>query len=141
MNKLNHILLIDDDRITNHINESLIRKSGICESVKIAHNGHEGIVCLEEAIVQEKNLPDLIFLDINMPVMDGFEFLERFQSLNFAKKEKIVIIMLTTSTHIQDMTRLFNSGNSDFLSKPLNQEKLMVIYNRFFRGSSFSQMA
>jgi CheY-like chemotaxis protein len=132
MEKLDSILLIDDDKITNYLNERIIRKSGICNEVKVAQNGSAAISYLEKNIRKNKMRVRLIFLDINMPVMDGFGFLEKFQELKFAGKEKIVIIMLTTSTHLLDMGKLFNSGNTDFLTKPLSLEKLMSVYTKYF---------
>lgn len=141
MQKLRWVLLIDDDPITNFINQDLLKKSGLCTEVKVAHNGREGLDFVQNSIDQKENLPAVIFLDINMPVMDGFEFLEKFQELKFTDKEKVVIIMLTTSTHIKDMGKLFNSGNSDFLSKPLNPDKLMKVYTKYFQDGEISKMA
>jgi CheY-like chemotaxis protein len=132
MEKLDSILLVDDDKITNYINERIIRKSGICNEIKVVQNGSAAISFLQNKIRQNKMKIRLIFLDINMPVMDGFGFLEKFQELKFPGKDKIVIIMLTTSTHLQDMGKLFNSGNTDFLTKPLSLEKLMNVYRKYF---------
>jgi CheY-like chemotaxis protein len=100
--------------------------------IQIAVNGQDGLDIIKERIKNNKSCPALIFLDINMPVMDGFEFLERFRRLNFPDKEKAIIVMLTTSTHIEDMDRLRSFGNSELIDKPLNQEKLLAAIKKYF---------
>jgi CheY-like chemotaxis protein len=139
MEKLDSILLVDDDKITNYINERIIRKSGICKEIKVLQNGAAAISYLQNNIRRNKMRVRLIFLDINMPVMDGFGFLEKFQELKFPGKDKVVVIMLTTSTHLLDMGKLFNSGNTDFLTKPLSLEKLMNVYRKYFGNEEASE--
>jgi CheY-like chemotaxis protein len=141
MEKLDRILLVDDDDITNYINQRIIKKSEICKEVKVLQNGLDAISYLEKNTDQSNKLVRLIFLDIKMPVLDGFGFLEKFQELKFPGHDKIVIIMLTTSTHLLDMGKLFNSGTSDFLTKPLSLEKLMNIYKKYFPHNVSGQMS
>lgn len=141
MKKLENILLIEDDQITNFINQRLIKKLNFSLHVHSTLNGYEGLTYIKDCLKRNKEIPDLIFLDINMPVMDGFEFLEEFQKLKLAKK--VIIIMLTTSSHINDMDKLFHSVNSDIIAKPLTEEKLIKIIHRYFDGNNkaFSQTA
>lgn len=130
MGKLQHVLLIEDDPITNFINKRLIQKFDNLIEVSIASNGLIGIDFLKSLIEGGGQLPQLILLDINMPVMDGFEFLEQFQGLNIT--EKIVIVMLTTSNHIQDLDKLFRTGNSDIIAKPLTGPKWTSLTEKYF---------
>jgi CheY-like chemotaxis protein len=141
MEKLDRILLIDDDNITNYINERIIKKSDICKEVKVLKNGLDAISYLQKNIDQSNKRVRLIFLDIKMPVLDGFGFLEKFQELKFPGQDKIVIIMLTTSTHLLDMGKLFNSGTSDFLTKPLSLEKLMNVYKKYFQNDTSDRIS
>lgn len=140
MGQLNNILLIEDDQITNFINQRLLKKVDASYKVTIAQNGLEGIQYIKNCLANNISLPQLIFLDINMPVMNGFEFLEAFQRLLL--DEKIVIIMLTTSSHIHDMGKLFASGNSHIVSKPLTESKVISILEQYFDDRvQLSQMA
>ena len=141
MKRINSILLIEDDPITNYINQRLITKLEIAKDVQVAVNGEEALAMILNRIQNNKTCPHLIFLDINMPVMDGFEFLERFRRLDFPDKDKIVIVMLTTSTHIQDMDKLGSFGNSELIGKPLNREKLLAVTRKYFDFIEFSKTA
>lgn len=107
--------------------------------VSIAHNGVEGLNHITSCLMNGQGMPQLIVLDINMPVMDGFEFLEEFQKLNIP--EKVFIVMLTTSSHIKDMDKLFQSGNSDILAKPLTEKKLNAIIEKYFDRRTYRKTA
>ncbi|HXA00784.1 MAG TPA: response regulator [Cytophagaceae bacterium] len=124
MAKLNCILLIDDDSITNFINERLIRKLNVTNGVKVAMNGEEAIQYIEGLCEKGELCPELILLDINMPVMNGFEFIRAFENLNIKNKDKVKIIILTTSKNIKDVELLKSLGNFEFINKPLTEEKL-----------------
>lgn len=132
MSKLSSILLVEDDSITNFINERLLRKLNVAENIKIALNGYEAISIIQKTVQENKPCPNLIFLDINMPVMDGFEFLNEFRLLDFPNKDDVVIIVLTTSTNITDIEKLKGSGNTDFINKPLTKEKVQDVIKRHF---------
>jgi len=140
MGKIEHILLVEDDAITNFINKRLINKMQETCCVGITYNGLEGIKYINSCIEDGRPVPELILLDINMPVMDGFEFLEEFQKLRL--QQKVVIVMLTTSNHINDLDKLFRSGNSDIIAKPLTDEKFASIMEKyFFEDKRYSQTA
>lgn len=140
MKRLDSILLVEDDKITNYINERLIRRLNIANEIFTATNGYEALNLLNTRAQSSLSLPDLILLDINMPVMDGFEFLQKFQASNFENKDKIKIVMLTTSSHLRDMDKLFSIGNSDIISKPLTEDKITPLLNRYF-SDKISQSA
>jgi CheY-like chemotaxis protein len=140
MNIINCVLLIEDDYITNFINERLISKLKISNKIVKTQNGQEALDVLKQHISAFKEYPQLIFLDINMPVMDGFEFLKRFHELS-PDPEDTIIVMLTTSTHIDDMDNLLHAGNTDFLSKPLTEEKILSLMNKYFINRKFNQSA
>ncbi len=133
MVKLKRILLVDDDNINNFINQRLIKKLNIAEEVNVAVNGEEAIKVIKNTCDHE--CPDLILLDINMPVMDGFEFLEEYKKLPIANKDKVVIVMLTTSTNQNDMGRSKNIPIRGFLNKPLTEDKLTKIMKDYFTSA------
>nr|WKN37100.1 response regulator [Tunicatimonas sp. TK19036] len=126
-------MLIDDDEITNFINEQLISEMGITQEILIAKNGKEGITLVEDRCkIRNHNCPQLILLDINMPVMNGFEFLEQYQQLDLPSSQSIILIMLTSSDNKKDIERIKLSNVIDYLSKPLTVEKLTSVMNKHF---------
>lgn len=126
------VMLVDDDEITNFINESLIEEMEIANQIQIAKNGLEGIAQLNTQEEEGKAFPELILLDINMPVMNGFEFLEEFQKLGFSEHQSIVLIMLTSSENEKDIRKIKNSAVVDYLNKPLTESKLSGILVKNF---------
>jgi len=116
MKNLNYILLVDDDKIANHYHKLLIKRN-LNENipVKEAYDGKEAL-----EFISQNELPYLIFLDINMPGMNGFEFLDSFKS--FPNKEKAKIVMLTSSLNDKDKEKAYSYKEVDmFVNKPLHK--------------------
>jgi CheY-like chemotaxis protein len=131
--KIDGVFLIDDDSINNYINARLIKRIGISYELSISLNGKEALVHLRALLSEIKKCPSLILLDINMPVMDGFEFVEAFQKMEFENKEEVRIVMLTTSENTKDMEKVKNNPKiSDYLNKPLTEDKLTKVLERLF---------
>lgn len=124
MNKIKNILLIDDDDIVNLINSMVIKLSDQDIEVRSAINGSVALSMLKESIVNESDhFPDLIFLDINMPEMDGWEFLEELKVISENILSKCKIIMLTSSIDSIDIKKAKNNPMlDDYVVKPLNIE-------------------
>jgi CheY-like chemotaxis protein len=133
MNKLTCILLVDDDNTTNFVNRMLLEDLAVTEKVMEARNGQEAINLLQEQS-QNNACPQLILLDVKMPVMDGFEFLEAYDKLGFEQKESVIIVMLTTSLHPRDVDRLKNYPINGFLNKPLTKEKVRDLLTQHFHN-------
>lgn len=132
MNKINCALLVDDDSINNFINERLLKKLNLAHETKIVLNGEEAVKYIRERTGEGKACPELILLDINMPVMDGFEFLQAYQKMDIPNKTSVVIVMLTTSTNPNDTERLNNSGVAGYINKPLTEQKLTDVMVKHF---------
>ncbi len=136
--KLNCVLLIDDDLGTNFINQMLIKKADITDNIQTVLNGKEAIDFITNKGKYEKagNVfpkPMLTLLDINMPVMDGWEFLEIYKNLEIHQKGEIIIVMLTTSLNPDDKRRAENfSDVSGFKNKPLTLEIIKDIMEKHF---------
>lgn len=128
--KVNCLMLIDDDETTNFINELMISEMGITDQILQAQNGKEGLDLLLKQVEEKKCLPEIILLDINMPVMDGFEFLEEYQKLDIPGKSSVVIVMLTTSLHPTDMERTKQAGITDYINKPLKENSIRQILEK-----------
>jgi CheY-like chemotaxis protein len=133
-------LLIDDDMATNFINKMLIKKAGITDHIETALNGKQALDNLTNTGKYEKSdgiypQPMLILLDINMPVMDGWEFAEAFDKLDQSQKGKIIIVMLTSSLNPDDREKASTlPAISDFQNKILTMEALISIMNKYFPG-------
>jgi CheY-like chemotaxis protein len=129
-NKLNCIMLIDDDDDDNYFHQIVINKMNITEHIEVALNGEEALIFLKK----ENHIhPDIIFLDINMPKMNGWEFMEAYKELRANQKAKVVVMMLTTSENPEDKKRsaLYPEITS-FNSKPLTEEMLAAILEKHF---------
>lgn len=138
---LESVLLIDDDFINNYINEKLFNKLKVAREVITKKNGLEALNYLKECMKGNSPFPSLILLDINMPVMNGFEFLQNFKGLHLGKNENVKIVMLSTSDHPKDMNILPNFEIYDFIKKPLTQKKIFEILKRLFTNTRGEQLA
>lgn len=136
--KLNCVLLVDDSESDNYIHKKVIEKAGITDFIRIALNGEEAIDFLttNSTLRQKENTdcrPSLIFLDINMPVMNGWEFLEAYRQLDEDQKCQVVIIMLTASVNSADKARTEKMlGSGCYIYKPLTLECLGEIMQKHF---------
>jgi CheY-like chemotaxis protein len=139
MKKLNSVLLIDDDVATNFISKMLIKKAAITNHIETALNGKQALDYLTNTGQYEKNgdilpRPMLILLDINMPVMDGWEFAKEFQELDENQKGGIIIVMLTSSLNPDDKERANNlPAINGFQNKILTMEALNSIMSQYFQ--------
>ena len=131
--KLNCILLIDDDDSANFLSELVIRKTNCTEKVVAVQSGNAALEYLKSKENGVHPKPDLIFLDINMPGMNGWEFLEAYDELEFEQKGKIVVVMLTTSTNPDDIAKAKSIGGiNDFSHKPMTTEMLNKVLLNYF---------
>ena len=131
--KLKCILLIDDDYATNYIHKRVIDKAEITENVVVLESGYDALEYLRETNIEEYPRPDIIFLDINMPGMDGFEFLEEYENLKEMQKGNIILVMLTTSLNPEDKNKSDSiSIINGFRNKPLTEEILKGVMNDYF---------
>ena len=120
---IREILLIDDDESTNFINKIVLSKTGCAQKIIAIESARKALGLLIEKSSHEPYLPELIFLDINMPGMDGWEFLEKFKELPDTYKQHVKVIMLSTSVNPDDKYRALQIEEVlDYKSKPLTME-------------------
>ncbi len=133
MRKIKRVLLVDDDNITNKLNTMVLEKSGVVEHIDIAKNGEEALEFLKKPMVDESfPRPELILLDINMPVMNGWEFLEAYKTMPEEYQGGIVIMMLTSSLNKTDELKSKNYKIDKFIKKPLTVDKFLSIVEEAF---------
>jgi len=137
-NKLNSILLIDDDEATNFIHQFVIQNHGSCNQIVTKLNGQEALDYLSTPNENGLPSPDIIFVDINMPTLDGWGFLEKYET-QFEGQPSKIIVMLTTSLNKHDKERAENMKViSEFRNKPLNAEILDEIVQKYFANKSMA---
>lgn len=127
---LKTIVLIDDDYVTNFINERLLKEMNAAKNILSFKNGKEAIDYFTD-YEGDETPADLIFLDINMPVMDGFAFMEAYKKLNVIKTSNYVIAMLTSSTLEEEKKIAEKLGVLEHINKPLTKEKVEYIINKY----------
>ncbi|MFN8437249.1 MAG: response regulator [Cytophagales bacterium] len=129
----NAVMIVDDNEIDNLINQKMIEAAAFAKKI-LTHTGAKSaleylksIEVMSEDNV-EKFLPEVIFLDIDMPIMDGFQFLEEYASLSQKTKDYVKIIMLTSSINPQDLAKSRkNNYVVQFFNKPLSLDTLSKI--------------
>lgn len=129
--KYRTVMLIDDNEIDNLINQKMIEAASIAENI-YTHTGAKSAIeflrNMEKLEIAGQVLPDVIFLDIDMPLMDGFQFLDEFEKLSNATKGMCKIVMLTSSINPQDFSRSKKYTNVKlYLNKPLSNESIQKV--------------
>ena len=124
------VLLVDDDEINNFISIKLIKKALLNTDIMACLNGKFAIDQLYE--IQKKDpskLPDYILLDINMPIMNGWEFLDEYKRLNIDPRGKTKIYIISSSVFSNDINKARSYPLvKDFISKPLNVDKIVELF-------------
>ncbi len=124
-----HILIIDDDEINNFIAAKLIDKIPPKAIVNTCLNGQEGIDYIKSKLNDQDEFPDIIFLDINMPLMNGWEFLDEYELLKDSVTKRVIINMLSSSVYNDDIVKAETySTVNRFISKPLTVDKIRDLY-------------
>ena len=125
------VLSIDDDRVTQLINRHNLESGSFCEQIIEAFDGMEAMKFFEKLKNGEEpigNMPQVIFLDLNMPVMDGWEFFDSFEKRFPEFIEQIKIFILSSSTNPADENRANREKNIvAFLAKPIDREMLGIV--------------
>jgi CheY-like chemotaxis protein len=133
MKKLLKTSIVDDDRIYIFGLSKLIEMNDFCQELQVFNNGKEALDNFLQDIEAGNELPEVILLDINMPVMDGWEFLDEYVKVKHKIKNKVKIYMVSSSVNLSDIDRAKTYDDIvDYVTKPIKSSDLQKISNDFF---------
>ena len=119
------VMLVDDNDTDNFISKRIIEITKFADRVEVKNSGKSALDYLRENQEKPEDLPNLIFLDINMPIVDGFVFLYEFEKFNDVIKDKCKVIILSSSDNKRDIDKIVNNNHViKFITKPLTETAL-----------------
>ena len=128
--KFNDVFVIDDDTIFHFIIKKLLLNNDINVNPSFFENGMDAMEELKRKLNVSENLPDLILLDINMPILDGWQFLEEFKNFKKQLNKEIVIYIISSSDHQYDLEKAkeFRNEVTDYFLKPMSADEIKAIF-------------
>ncbi|MBD2715877.1 response regulator [Microvirga sp. STR05] len=133
--KLRNVVLVDDNETTSFLNNRLLNRLEVADRIHTFSRAEQAFQFLwgpDQTGVGPDDIPELVFVDLKMPGMDGFEFLKLYDELPEAAKERTVMAVLTTSMHAADTARVAQYPNVEYLAKPLTEEKMEKLMKKRF---------
>ena len=130
-NKIKLACIIDDDSIYVNLIKKVIETKKLCENLLIFNDGKAGIDYFEALLqnLNSTNIPEVILLDLNMPVMDGWEFIERFTAIRNKFAKPITLYVVSSSINLSDIKKAQSlSSVESYLVKPVNTDELEAIF-------------
>ena len=128
MKQLKNLILVDDDEIIVYLTKRLVAKTNLVELTEVFGNGRDVMNYLHENYNNPELLPEVIFLDLFMPVMDGWEFLEEYALLKPKLTKNITIYIITSSVSPADIIKAKSLKEvSDYIVKPITKEQFVAI--------------
>lgn len=122
---VDHVMLVDDNDTDNFIHKRVIELTGFAKNIIVKNSGKSALEYLETNKNDLERLPDIIFLDINMPIVDGFVFLFEYENFPDQLKDKCKVVILSSSDSKRDIDRIVdNEYVINFITKPLSEEAL-----------------
>jgi CheY-like chemotaxis protein len=131
MTTLERLCVIDDDQVFTFLLKKMIEKAQVTQETLFFENGQDAIDYLVACNSQQEKLPQLILLDINMPILDGWQFIEEYAKLKPSLSKCISIFMVSSSTETEDYERAMSTGHiTDYIQKPIYASELQDIVNK-----------
>lgn len=122
MSRIMNVCIVDDDELFQFVMRQHLQRLGLADHIQKCTDGAQALKYLKSHLNDPDQLPDLILLDINMPYMDGWEFMREFEHLSLPAGKRIRIYILTSSTHESDLQRAREFPClSGYLVKPIDR--------------------
>nr|WP_321221718.1 response regulator [uncultured Psychroserpens sp.] len=132
-NKIKVACIIDDDNIYVNLVKKIIETKKLCDNLLVFKDGKDGIDYFEALLqnLNQKGIPEIILLDINMPIMDGWEFIERFTKIQNKFDKRITLYVVSSSINVTDIDKAKSlSTVQNYLVKPVNIDDLEAVFSR-----------
>lgn len=135
MRKISRSCIIDDDPIFVFGTKKVMKEVDFCDDILVYHNGEEAINGLKSMVKRGEQLPNLIFLDLNMPIMDGWDFLEGFIAIPNHNRKDVFVYIISSSIDANDFIRARNYEIvNNYILKPVTPEDLIFVLNMLPTG-------
>jgi CheY-like chemotaxis protein len=132
MKKIKTLFMVDDDEIFMFLTQKAVEQTHLVDQIKIFPNGSVAYNFLKSEAGRPENLPEIILLDLSMPVMDGWEFLEKYIQLLPKLKRKITIYIMSSSIAPADVEKAKSiSAVTDYIIKPVTKDKLTNLLTNY----------
>ncbi|WP_339707529.1 response regulator [uncultured Kriegella sp.] len=130
MKRIESTCIIDDDPIFVYGTKRVMREVDFCNEIMVFENGQDAIDALTEMVEQHKELPEIIFVDLNMPIMNGWEFLEDFVKIPNKSREEVTVYIISSSVDPRDLERIKSyKVVNNYILKPISTNDLEEILN------------
>jgi CheY-like chemotaxis protein len=141
LRKVKHLLVVDDDPAARWLAGAAIQEAELAENTIFCKNGREALSYIKENCLPapddpHRQCPELILLDVNMPVMDGYEFLEELASLEDLRHNDTSVILLSSSSYQAAKNQVDKFSIIGYLEKPVDTEKLLELVGHKFKTSN-----
>lgn len=130
--KIKLACIIDDDSIYINLIKKIIETKKLCENLIIFKDGKDGIEYFETLLknIDYSNIPEVILLDLNMPIMDGWQFIERFTTIRRKFKKPITLYVVSSSINVHDIEKAKSlSSVKNYLVKPVKIDELEAVFS------------
>ncbi len=128
MPQFSHVCIIDDDPIYIFTTRKIMEMGNFSSYIEVFKNGKEALEALKPRVEANENIPEVIFLDLNMPIMDGWQFLEEFMTPN---TQKIIIYIVSSSIDPADLNKAKQySLVTNYIVKPITPDKLKGLFDK-----------
>ncbi len=129
---LKNVMLIDDDYATNYLHQLFLEESGRVENIMVAKSADEALTTLKEGL-ENNQIPEVIFLDINLPAKNGWEFIDEYSEIVGEASKNSKVIMLSTSENPRDMEKSKEYNLiKEYRIKPLSVDIINEVVNKYF---------